>query len=151
TDPYGLYLDASHDDEGPSAVFYVADAAANNLVKLGPYGKFSIKASFPNLINTGAESVPTAVTRGPDGALYVSELTGFPFTVGAARIWRIAPDGSASIYATGFTNIIDLAFGPDHKLYVLEIAKNGLLSNDLTGALIRYDAHNHKQTEIASD
>jgi hypothetical protein len=38
-----------------------------------------------------AEAVPTAVAVGPDGAYYVSELTGFPFSKGAARIWRVAP------------------------------------------------------------
>jgi glucose/arabinose dehydrogenase len=45
------------------------------------------------------------------------------------------------VVATGFTHIVDLAFGPDGSLYVLEIAKNGLLAafntNDWTGALIR--------------
>ena len=44
-------------------------------------------------------------------------------------------------FASGFTHIVDLAFGPDGSLYVLEIAKNGLLAafntNDWTGALIR--------------
>ena len=50
------------------------------------------------------------------------------------------------VFAEGFTNIIDLAFGPDGKLYVLEITANGLLSADpsdpasMTGALIRVEA-----------
>ena len=30
-----------------------------------------------------------AMAKGPDGAYYVSELIGFPFTKGASRIWRI--------------------------------------------------------------
>ena len=41
--------------------------------------------SFP------VQSVPTCVAVGPDGALYVGELTGWPYQVGKARIWRIAP------------------------------------------------------------
>ena len=36
-----------------------------------------------------AEAVPTSVAIGPDGAYYVGELTGFPFTPGASRIWRV--------------------------------------------------------------
>ena len=35
------------------------------------------------------DPVPTSVVRGPDGALYVSQLTGFPFEPGDANIWRI--------------------------------------------------------------
>ena len=30
------------------------------------------------------QAVPTAVAEGPDGALYVSQLTGFPFPVGGS-------------------------------------------------------------------
>lgn len=47
------------------------------------------------------------------------------------------PGKTPKVYAAGFTNIIDVAFGRDGKLYVLEIANNGLLSGDQTGALIR--------------
>jgi hypothetical protein len=39
------------------------------------------------------------------------------------------------VYATGFTNIIDIAFDQRGRLVMLEIAKNGLLSGDPTGAL----------------
>ena len=35
------------------------------------------------------QSVPTSIVKGPDGAYYVGELTGFPFQVGAARVWRL--------------------------------------------------------------
>jgi len=48
------------------------------------------------------------------------------------------PGHEPEVFAEGFTNIIDMAFSPDDGLlYVLEFATNGLLSNDLTGALIR--------------
>jgi sugar lactone lactonase YvrE len=88
------------------------------------------------------DAVPTAVTLGPDGNYYVGQLTGFPFPVGAANIYRVpAGGGTPQIVATGFTHIVDLTFGPDGSLYVLEIAKNGLLAafttDDWTGALIR--------------
>lgn len=37
------------------------------------------------------DAVPTSVVRGPDGALYVGELTGFPFPPGGARVYRVVP------------------------------------------------------------
>lgn len=48
------------------------------------------------------------------------ELTGFPFPVGEARIYRIEPGFAPTIFATGFTMISDLAFGADGSLYALE-------------------------------
>ena len=43
-------------------------------------------------------------------------------------MFRVVPGRAPTVYATGFTNVIDLAFGPDRKLYVLEIAHDGLLA-----------------------
>jgi hypothetical protein len=93
------------------------------------------------------QAVPTAVTKGPDGALYVGQLTGFPFPQGGARVYRVPADGGTpTVYAEGFTNIIDIGFGPDKKLYVLELATNGLMSGDPTGALVRVGKHGEKTT-----
>jgi hypothetical protein len=129
---------------------FVADAGGNSLVRVSPSGRMSTVATFPSQLVTAPpelglppgtkipmEAVPTSVARGPDGAYYVGTLTGFPFQVGAARVYRVVPGQAPQVYAGGFTNIIDIAFGPDRKLYVLEIAHNGLLSGDPTGALIR--------------
>jgi len=128
----------------------VADAGGNSLVRASKRGTVSLVATFPEQLvdappflglppgtKIPMQAVPTSVVRGPDGAYYVGTLTGFPFQVGSARVFRVVPGRAPTIYASGFTNIIDLAFGPDHKLYVLEIAQNGLLSGDPTGALIR--------------
>lgn len=156
-------------DTNPNAVLatgegqLVADAGGNSLVNVGAHGRISTVATFPQrtvpapAIPGGPppgtpipmQAVPTSVVKGPDGAFYVGELTGFPFPAGLARVWRIKPGHQPAVYATGFTNIIDLAFGPGGKLYVLEIAKNGLLSGEQTGALIRIDRHG-TQKEILS-
>lgn len=72
-------------------------------------------------------SVPTSVVVGPDDAYYVGELTGAPFPIGGAVVWRVVPGEEPTEYATGFTNIIDLGFGPDGTLYVAEIAHEGLM------------------------
>jgi hypothetical protein len=131
----------------------VVEAGGNSLLWVSPSGAVSTKAVFPSRLvdappflglppgeQIPMESVPTSVVQGPDHAFYVSELTGFPFPVGAARVYRVVPGEAPEVFAEGFTNIIDLAFGPDGKLYVLEISHNGLLSEDPTGALIRVKA-----------
>jgi hypothetical protein len=71
------------------------------------------------------QAVPTAVDWGPDGALYVSQLTGFPFPVGAANIWRVEPGHAPTVWATGLTNVTDLAWHHG-QLYVVQIADGGL-------------------------
>jgi sugar lactone lactonase YvrE len=149
-------------DTNPNAVLaagtdrFVVDAGGNSMLNIDAHGRYSTVATFGQRTVPGLDgkpvpmqAVPTSVVRGPDGALYVGELTGYPFPAGLARVWRIRPGHAPTVYATGFTTIIDLAFGPGGKLYVLEIAKHGLLSADQTGALIRVDG-NGKQNEIRS-
>ena len=153
--------------KGKSAV--ATDAAGNSLVRIAPDGTVSLLAAFPPQMEPfpegvpggppagtpiPSESVPTSVTIGPDGAYYVGELTGFPFAVGSARVWRVVPGKAPTVFASGFTNIIDLQFDSHGRLYVLELAKNGLLAangpgGDDSGALIRVD-RNGSKSEIAS-
>jgi glucose/arabinose dehydrogenase len=68
------------------------------------------------------QAVPTTVIDGDDGWLYVGQLTGFPFPLGAANVYRVSPyGGDPQVYASGFTNIIGLAFDARHRLYVLQV------------------------------
>ena len=86
------------------------------------------------------QAVPTSIAKGPDGQYYVSQLTGFPFPVGGANVYRVNPrTGEKSVFASGFTNIMDLAFGRDGTLYVLEIDHDGLLGASGDGALYAID------------
>jgi hypothetical protein len=160
SNPYGILAVAGKQ--------IVADAGANALIQVAANGRISTLAVFPDRLvdappflglppgtQVPMEAVPTSVALGPDGAYYVGELTGFPFPVGGANVYRVpAHGGTAELFATGFTSIIDIAFGSDGDLYVLEIAKNGLLagfaSGDWTGALMRV-APNGTRTQIASE
>jgi hypothetical protein len=65
------------------------------------------------------------VPVGPDRAYYVGELTGVPFATGAARIYRVVHGEEPEVFLEGFTTIIDLAFGPDGSLYVLQHSSAG--------------------------
>ncbi len=82
--------------------------------------------------------------------MYVSQLTGFPFPVGAAKIYRVVPGSAPTVYAEGFTNIIDLAFDAQGNLYVLAIDQNSLLAPDVTGRLARVNAGGGAVETIAS-
>ncbi|MGA9575151.1 MAG: ScyD/ScyE family protein [Lysobacterales bacterium] len=133
----------------------VADAAANDLLRVNKDGLVEVLAIFPDaLVSTDnikslvgcpagppdlcnlpavmpAQAVPTSIAIGADGWYYVGELKGFPAPTDASRIWRVAPWASWAdcgnspdcevVFDGGFTSIIDLAFGPDGLLYVVEL------------------------------
>jgi hypothetical protein len=123
---------------------YVVDAGGNSLLRVVG-GDVTLVAVFPARPTPEGgppgppvfESVPDSIALGPGGDLFVGELTGFPFPVGAANVYRVTPEGDVEVYASGFTTIIDIAFDGAGNLYVLEFATNGFLSGDPTGALWR--------------
>lgn len=140
SNPYGLAI------KGNTA--YVIDAAANSVLTVGLDGSnlqsFTVlpkqKITNPVFPTPGPgqvlppdapppgqtpeeveiQSVPTGAAFGPDGALYVSEYTGFPFPVGKARIFRVGGDGKTTVYADGFTQLSDLEFDPQGNLYTVQ-------------------------------
>jgi hypothetical protein len=124
----------------------IADAGANALLQVSPDLSISTLAVFPSRTVPGPggvgtvemDAVPTSVVEGPDGNLYVGQLTGFPFPVGGARVYRVpAAGGAPTIVAEGFTNIIDIAIGPDGAAYVLELDANSLLAPGNEGRLTK--------------
>jgi hypothetical protein len=87
------------------------------------------------------QSVPTTVVEGPDGSLFVGELTGFPFPVGGARVYQVpANGGTPVVLAEGFTNIIDIALDGTGGGYVLEHDADGLLGPGTAGRLVHVSA-----------
>jgi hypothetical protein len=131
TNPYGVLA-------LPGKVI-VADAGANALFEISANGSIRTLAVFPEQPFPGGpprDAVPTTVVLGADGDYYVSQLTGGPFSVGAANVFRVPKEGGdPEVVLEGFTNVIDIAFGPDGSLYVLQIAEP--LFSNLAGKLIR--------------
>jgi hypothetical protein len=124
----------------------IADAGGNSLLQIDQSLALSTLAVFENRTVPGPggvgtvemEPVPTSIAEGPDGSLYVGQLTGFPFPVGGARVYRVpAGGGTPTIVAEGFTNIIDIALGPDGAAYVLEHDANSLLAPGDIGRLTK--------------
>jgi hypothetical protein len=132
TNPYGLLALPGHQ--------LVTDAGGNSLVDVRADGSVSTVTTFPKVLGAPppfgpTDSVPTEVVLGPDGAYYVSQLSGVPFTPGSALVYRVTPDGSKSVYAAGLTQVTDIAFGPDGSLYVLQHATTLFLGG--LGSIVR--------------
>jgi DNA-binding beta-propeller fold protein YncE len=143
--------------------YVVVDAGGNDLLRVRRNGDISTIAVFesgtaaappgipdvPEGTQIPVQAVPTAVAKGPDGAYYVSQLTGYPFLAGAAKIYRVERGSAPTVYASGLTNVTDLAFGRDGSLYVVEIAANGLFAGP-PGQVVKI-APDGTQTTIASE
>lgn len=123
THPYGITV-------GPDGMLYVADAAANALLKVDPAsGEVSTVAVFeglpgvfPSQWRDGqliTDPVPTGVVVEDDGSAYVSLLSGAPFVPGSAKVMQVAADGTVSDFALGLTMLTDLKKGPDGNLYAV--------------------------------
>jgi hypothetical protein len=127
----------------------VTDAGGNDLLEVRGKKHISTVAVFPSRSTTPphpscvfpgfppfTDSVPTAVTVGPDGAYYVGELTGAPFCAGAANVYRVVPGQAPTVVCGGFTTIVDLAWGPDGNLYVAQHS-NGPVFFGMPGNVVR--------------
>ena len=146
TNGYGLTI-------APNGDALIADAAGNDIIRVTPEGeawtvaRFDVEATptdhlpFPAPPVIDAEAVPTSVTFGPGGDIYVGQLKGFPFRPGTSNVWRIdadaadawcsvnTPSEECTVYASGLTAIQDIAFAPGgSRLYVLELAAEGVLA-----------------------
>lgn len=125
----------------------VADAGGNTLLKAKKNGSVKVLTVFPNVPPdpTGYQAVPTGVVKGPDGDYFMTQLTGFPFPVGAANVFRVdRKTGVAEVFASGFTNLMDLAFGEDGTLWVLEIDHDSLALGGTDGAIFSIDKNGTK-------
>ncbi|MGY3128372.1 hypothetical protein ACVWW9_001871 [Agrococcus sp. UYP33] len=106
----------------------VTDAGGNALLRVGRGGERAVAVfpngdPVPNPFGPGEvspQAVTTDVAVGPDGAYYVSQLTGFPFPTGGSTIWRVTRDGQVSAYATGLTMVTSLAWKGD-TLYAVQL------------------------------
>ncbi len=146
----------------PSGDLLVSDAGANVVWRVTLDGDIFLFAdtgsiAYETMDGAGeAEPVPTGMTAGPDGAVYLATLTGAPFPRGGAKVFRILDrnaDGDAldlgetTVYAEGFTTATDVAFLPDGSLLVTEyttamaeLASKGYArSSEHPGRLVRWE------------
>ena len=139
----------------------MADSGANTVLTVDPgSGQVELVATLagipsplPNPARGDAmesDPVPTAVAFGQDGSIYVSNLPGFPFLPGSAKVVKISADGQASDYATGLTMITDLRTGPDGSLYAVSLGQfteQGPVPN--SGAILRVKEGDGSETVLS--
>lgn len=122
SNPYGVLVEPGHT--------FVTDAGGNTLVRVAANGNTSLVATFPATpLPPGLpfpmpvyEAVPTEVKRGPDGALWVSTLSGAPFLPGTAAIWRVTPGAAPAKILGGLTMVPDFDIAPDGTVWVTRYA-----------------------------
>lgn len=109
---------------------FVVDAGANTLNEVRD-GRTRVLAFFPD--NALADSTPTCVTKGPDGALYIGTLALADFFANgpSSIVYRVdlhqtRPSSLnrvlhvATVWATGLAPITGCAFGPNGNFYASE-------------------------------
>jgi hypothetical protein len=125
TDPFSAALDKDGN-------WYVADAAANMIIKVTPTGQKSIFARFPGFRNPTpigppfVDAVPTKIIAKPEGGFYVCTLTGFPFLEGRAAIYSVSATGVVTPYVTNMSLLTDMQLDPrTGDLYALQFGSFG--------------------------
>lgn len=83
--------------------------------------------------------VPTALAY-DGGNFYVGNLNTFPIVEGSSKILKITPTGQVTVFATGFTTVVGLAFDRQHRLYVLENTTGNPFPTPGTGKVLRLDS-----------
>jgi hypothetical protein len=177
SNPYGL--------DAVKGGVLVADAANNSVIHVTRKGKVTPIARVktrvvempegfddPELPPAGtpipSESVVTSVVQGKDGAIYLSELRGFPATPGTSQVWRVEPGahgavckpnkpgkGACTRVADGLTSVVSMAIGGNGALYVAELSKMGWLAAEMQvegsseGAIIKISKNRERMRELS--
>jgi hypothetical protein len=80
-----------------------------------------------------------------DGSFYFGTLTPFPLVQGAAKVYKLLPNGTYSVFASGFTMITGIAFDDHNRLYVLENTVGAPGPTPGLGDVVRVDPSGKRQ------
>jgi sugar lactone lactonase YvrE len=116
--PFDYHADGSlFDLEAAGDALLFSEAVGGQLVRVTPDGKITSVADLSE-----GHLVPTGVAVDADGNAFVGHETTAPYSDGASKVVRVAPDGTVSDHWTGLTVVTDVALGPDGALYAAEMA-----------------------------
>jgi len=122
---------------------YAIEPNHGELIKITTDGSISRVLDFSAYYG---HNVPTAMAF--HGNFYVGNLRTFPLEGGSSNIYKVTPDGTPMIWATGFTGVLGVAFDAQNSLYVLETSQGGG-PIPMTGRVVR--VNNDKSRDVIVD
>jgi hypothetical protein len=134
--PYGVFVSSNGRQR------WVVDAGANTIDRVDRRHRVHVVKFIPN--PPASDAVPTCIDRGPDGAYYISELTGGGNAPGSARVWRFAPRDHPrlTVWARGLTAVTGCGFDSRGRFIAVEFSTLGLdNAAPGTGAVVRVPPH----------
>jgi hypothetical protein len=124
--PYGV--------ERVGNVYYVIDAGGNDVLAVdGVTRKTSLAAVIPNPAPR-VQPVPTAITAGPDGALYIAELA--PGR-NVGQVIRLVPGSAPAVVAHGLPSATGIAVAADGTIYLSLFGTGAPAARPKTGRVMR--------------
>ncbi|MFI5687621.1 ScyD/ScyE family protein [Streptomyces sp. NPDC051636] len=134
----------------PGGGFYLVDAASNTLDSVDRHGRVRVLAFVPKT-PAGSDAVPTCVAVGPDGGVYVGEITGHGNSATAANVYRYSPrTGKLKVWQSGFSAISGCGFGANGDFYVTQFDTTGFLpTGDPVGNVIQINHRDNSRTVLA--
>ena len=124
-------------------VLYAVEPNHGELLKVTTSGNVSRVLDFSAHYG---HIVPTSVTHQGDN-FYVGNLRTFPLVAGSSNIYKVTENGNVSVYATGFTGVLGVAFDKKHRLYVLETSAGGG-PTPMTGRVVRINNDNTRDVIV---
>ncbi len=130
--PYGVFAAGGRTQ-------WVVDAGANTIDRVRN-GHVQVVKFIPNP-PVASDAVPTCIDRGPDGALYIGQLTGDGNPAGSANVYRFDPKTrQLSVWASGLSLITGCGFDSEGHFIAVEISASGDYAPN-SGAVVRVPAH----------
>ena len=133
SDPYGIL-------STPSGT-YVADAAANTLLKVKANGTISVVKTFEVRANDGYDGVPTSVAE-HNGNLYVGQLSSL--APGLGKVTVLKPNGTVVKVIAGLSSVTSVAVAGNGDVYATELFTGEPFNS--AGALVKIPANGGART-----
>ena len=100
---------------------YIAEPNHQEIDEVFPKtGEIKRIVDISKLHNGASDWIGPTTIVSHNGNLYFGTLTSFPLVQGAATVYKLLPNGTYTVYATGFTAILGILFDDNNNLYVLE-------------------------------
>ncbi len=133
--PYGI--------ERIGDTYYAIDAGGNDVLAI-KNRKVSLAAVIPNPARR-VQPVPTAITTGPDGALYISELAPGP---NVGQVIRLVPGQAPAVVASGLPGATGISVAADGTIYLSIFGTGGENTRPKTGSIMRIATDGTKSTIV---